>query len=61
MNRYEKGIRLTSIHLSPCHFRDPVLYPDYDEFRPGRFLDKGSENISDMASPGHVTYGFGKR
>ncbi|KAF9463391.1 cytochrome P450 [Collybia nuda] len=44
--------------------RDPDLYPDYDEFRPGRFLnDSGGINqvFSDLAPLGHVTFGFGKR
>jgi len=44
--------------------RDPELYPDYDEFRPGRFLDASGQvnkKFSDMASMGHVAFGFGRR
>lgn len=66
MNRYE--IAGCFIPLSPCRFRDPILYPDYDDFRPGRFLDafervNASENISDMPSTtqAQVVFGFGKR
>lgn len=56
----------TRFSLSPCYFylRDPDIYPDYDEFRPSRFLDasgKMNKEFSDVASMGHVTFGFGKR
>ncbi|KAF9458686.1 cytochrome P450 [Collybia nuda] len=44
--------------------RDPDVYPDYDEFRPSRFLDasgKVNEKFSDVMPLGHVTFGFGRR
>nr|F1SY62.1 RecName: Full=Cytochrome P450 monooxygenase 58 [Postia placenta Mad-698-R]BAK09406.1 cytochrome P450 [Postia placenta] len=43
--------------------RDPAIYPDYDEFRPDRFLDaSGNEiDIAGTHGQGHVTYGFGRR
>jgi len=44
--------------------RDPILFPDYDEFRPDRFLDSSGQidqTPPDTLSMGHVTYGFGKR
>jgi hypothetical protein len=44
--------------------RDPDVFPDFDNFRPERFLDE-TETV-DRAPPnthemGHVSYGFGKR
>lgn len=44
--------------------RDPAIYPDFEEFRPERFLDEsGSVEriIPDTHNQGHVTYGFGRR
>ncbi|KAF5343067.1 hypothetical protein D9758_011141 [Tetrapyrgos nigripes] len=44
--------------------RDPAIFPDYDEFRPERFLDKtGTLEIvpPDTHNQGHVTFGFGRR
>ncbi|KAK7446349.1 hypothetical protein VKT23_014555 [Stygiomarasmius scandens] len=44
--------------------RDPKIFPDFEEFRPERFLDE-SETVDvvppDTLSLGHVSYGFGKR
>ncbi|KAI0088576.1 cytochrome P450 [Irpex rosettiformis] len=44
--------------------RDPSIYPDYDVFRPERFLDASEK--TEIAPPhthqmGHATYGFGRR
>ncbi|KAE9397734.1 cytochrome P450 [Gymnopus androsaceus JB14] len=43
--------------------RDPRFYPDYDEFRPERFLDEkdGEIDIPGTRGQGHVTYGYGRR
>ncbi|PSR85636.1 hypothetical protein PHLCEN_2v5365 [Hermanssonia centrifuga] len=44
--------------------RDPKYFPDYDEFRPERYLDSSgqlAEAISDTHSLGHFTYGTGRR
>ncbi|PPQ68804.1 hypothetical protein CVT26_001719 [Gymnopilus dilepis] len=38
--------------------RDPSIFPDFDEFRPERFLDGVPEYTH---STGHATFGFGKR
>ncbi|KAJ3824427.1 cytochrome P450 [Lentinula raphanica] len=40
--------------------RDPVLYPDCDEFRPERFLDF-KHDVPGALGQGHVSYGFGDR
>ncbi|KAK7446324.1 hypothetical protein VKT23_014530 [Stygiomarasmius scandens] len=44
--------------------RDQKIYPDFEEFRPERFLDD-TETIDTVPpntlSLGHVSYGFGKR
>jgi len=44
--------------------RDPTIFPDFDEFRPERFLD--SDGKTDRVPPdthnmGHVNFGFGRR
>ncbi|THU86529.1 cytochrome P450 [Dendrothele bispora CBS 962.96] len=44
--------------------RDPAVFPDYDEFRPERFLDEtGTQEVvpPDTHNQGHVTFGFGRR
>jgi len=44
--------------------RDPTIFPDFDVFRPERFLDssgKVDETPPLTLSLGHVTYGFGRR
>lgn len=42
--------------------RDPKIFPDFDEFRPERFLDEsGAIDFPDTHSQGHNTYGFGRR
>lgn len=44
--------------------RDPTIFPDFDEFRPERFLDpSGTIGVTppETHSMGHVTYGFGRR
>ncbi|EIM88908.1 cytochrome P450 [Stereum hirsutum FP-91666 SS1] len=44
--------------------RDPTLFPDFDEFRPERFLDEtGTVDVvpADTHNQGHVTFGFGRR
>ena len=43
---------------------DPEIFPDFDNFRPERFLDESGK--IDIAPPdthgmGHVTFGFGRR
>lgn len=64
MNRYKIAICIFQLSTRNLYDRDPVLFPDYDEFRPSRFLDasgKVDETPPDTLSMGHVTYGFGKR
>ncbi|KAI0792995.1 cytochrome P450 [Irpex lacteus] len=44
--------------------RDPALYPDFENYRPERFLDEtGQHEIvpAHTHNMGHVTYGFGRR
>ncbi|KAI0088578.1 cytochrome P450 [Irpex rosettiformis] len=44
--------------------RDPAVYPDFDVYRPERFLDEtGKVDIAppDTHNMGHVSFGFGKR
>ncbi|KAJ7834053.1 cytochrome P450, partial [Mycena olivaceomarginata] len=44
--------------------KDPRIYPDFDEFRPERFLDvtgKIDEVPADTHGMGHATFGFGRR
>jgi cytochrome P450 len=40
--------------------RDPAVFPDFDEFRPERFLDE-SAIPKDTHGQGHVTFGAGRR
>ncbi|KAI0757948.1 cytochrome P450 [Fomes fomentarius] len=43
---------------------DPNVFPDYDNFRPERFLDESGKNEiapPDTHNMGHVTFGFGRR
>ena len=50
---------LPKIHTFHSLFRDPNIYPDYEEFRPERFLDQdGKYDIpQNTHGQGHVTYG----
>lgn len=44
--------------------RDPNYFPDYDEFRPERYLDESGEladPIPDTHTLGHLSYGCGRR
>lgn len=44
--------------------RDPAVFPDFDEFRPERYLDESgglSSSVPDTHGEGHVSYGFGRR
>ncbi|KAI0793004.1 cytochrome P450 [Irpex lacteus] len=44
--------------------RDPTIYPDFDDFRPERFLDASGklETVPPHTHQmGHATYGFGRR
>ncbi|KAJ7139436.1 cytochrome P450 [Mycena epipterygia] len=44
--------------------RDPSIFPDFDEYRPERFLDvteKVEEVPADTHGMGHATFGFGRR
>ncbi|PPQ98476.1 hypothetical protein CVT26_013877 [Gymnopilus dilepis] len=38
--------------------RDPSIFPDFDDFRPERFLDTIPEDTHSM---GHTSFGFGRR
>ncbi|KIM46552.1 hypothetical protein M413DRAFT_24257 [Hebeloma cylindrosporum] len=42
---------------------DPNVYPDYDEFRPERFLDEEGNHVTppNTHGQGHVSFGFGRR
>jgi cytochrome P450 len=66
----DEPVRESSIHkarrliLTQISIRDPEVFPDFDEFRPERFLDpSGSVDVvpPDTHGMGHVTYGFGRR
>ncbi|KAI0072587.1 cytochrome P450 [Panus rudis PR-1116 ss-1] len=44
--------------------RDPKDFPDYDEFRPERYLDASGQLVDVLPNThgqGHVSYGFGRR
>lgn len=44
--------------------RDPKHFPDFEEFRPERYLDADGQLVDPIAGThmqGHVTYGFGRR
>ena len=44
--------------------RDPKYFPDFEEFRPERYLDKTGElreSIPDTHNQGHLMYGTGRR
>jgi cytochrome P450 len=64
MNRYLLNAApfIHSVYLLVS--RDPKIYPDFDEFRPERFLDvteKFDEPPADAHGMGHATFGFGRR
>ncbi|KAI0088575.1 cytochrome P450 [Irpex rosettiformis] len=43
---------------------DPSIYPDFDVYRPERFLDESGKveiSPSDVRQSGHATFGFGRR
>ena len=44
--------------------RDPTYFPDFDEFRPERYLDSTGqlmESIPDTHGHGHFSFGGGRR
>lgn len=55
-------IRHGTLNAAVC--RDPLFYPDFDEFRPDRYLDASDPAAASFPfthDTGHVTYGFGRR
>ena len=51
-------------HPLNVFYSDPNVFPDFDVFRPERFLDESGKNEiapPDTHNMGHVTYGFGRR
>ncbi|KAI0700095.1 cytochrome P450 [Cytidiella melzeri] len=57
-------LRRTSSLTPYTHLRDPAIYPDFDVFRPERFLDAtGKIEVTPPGTHqmGHVSYGFGRR
>ena len=57
------GFAKCSLLTYQTYLRDPELYPDFDIFRPERFLDmRNTEAMSAMTHGfGHVSFGFGRR
>lgn len=50
--------------MCPFAYRDPSVYPDFDTFRPERFLDESGQVETappDTHNMGHTSYGFGTR
>lgn len=44
--------------------RDPNYFPDYDEFRPERYMDQHgrlADPVANTHNQGHLSYGAGRR
>ena len=44
--------------------RDPKYFPDYEEFRPERYLDESgqlNDEVPDTHHQGHLSFGCGRR
>lgn len=53
-----------SSHIYRAVNRDPTYFPDFDEFRPERYLNESGEladPIPDTHVQGHLSYGSGRR
>ena len=52
------GMRVTTFTRAMLH--DPTVYPNPEEFVPGRFLKDGRLN-PDVRDPTRIAFGFGRR